>query len=278
MLKLKLLSLYYALKIATCSCQGEESRGFQNIRSDSDIQSIALIDNTVNESSGLIKAREGGYWTNNDSGGKSEIYRISEKGELLETRKITGTSNIDWEELASDKEGNIYIGDFGNNRMNRKDLKVYKIGRDKTEIINFSYADQAEFPSSDKNFDCEAFFWFQGNLHLFTKSWSKDNLITKHYILSDQAGTYVIKPLEKLEVKETVTAADVSPDGNTFALLTYGKILIFKINNESISLQEPLACIKTRRKQTEAIVFKSENELLFSNEQGSLYSIDFHLP
>ena len=160
MLKLKLISLYYALKIASCSCLGEESRGFQSIRTTSDIKSIAQIDTVVNESSGLIKAQEGGYWTNNDSGGKPELYRISEKGELLERRQLPETSNIDWEELASDSEGNIYVGDFGNNRMNRKDLKVYKIGRGRIETINFQYSDQQEFPSLDKNLIAKPFSGF----------------------------------------------------------------------------------------------------------------------
>jgi hypothetical protein len=36
--------------------------------------------------------------------------------------------NIDWEDITKDKDGNLYVGDFGNDNE-RKDLCIYKIDK-----------------------------------------------------------------------------------------------------------------------------------------------------
>jgi sugar lactone lactonase YvrE len=38
-------------------------------------------------------------------------------------------TNIDWEDITKDKDGNLYVGDFGNNDNERKDLCIYKIDK-----------------------------------------------------------------------------------------------------------------------------------------------------
>jgi len=55
--------------------------------------------------------------------------------------------------------------------------------------------------------------------------------------------------------------------------LTYGKILIFGIKNEKINFKQPLECLKTRRKQTEALLFVTNSEIIFTNEQQELFAI-----
>jgi hypothetical protein len=273
MLKLKFTILYYAMKTVLCSCASEESRGFENIRSDSQIIKLANLPEKLTESSGLARASENSFWTLNDSGGKDELYEIDEKGRIISTQKIKGAKNIDWEELAEDDKGNIYIGDFGNNSQNRKNLVIYKVKEGKNKKIEFEYKDQKKFPAESENFDCEAFFWFKDELHLFTKGKEDKKLITKHYVIPDSPGKYSVSPKQKLELHEAVTAADISPDETKLALLTYGKILIFGIENEEINFEHPLECLKTRRKQTEALLFVTNSEIIFTNEQQELFAI-----
>ena len=274
MLKIKLALLYYAAKIAFCSCSPEKSRGLENIRKESTITKIATLPNNVNESSGLAIFDSNSFWTHNDSGGANRLYKINQKGQLLDSITIEGYKNIDWEDLAKDDSDNLYIGDFGNNLNLRKDLVILKVGNKHVEEIKLSYNDQNSFPPIKREFDCEAFFHFNRKLHLFTKSWEKDSLVTKHYELSDLPGSYDLMPLNVLAVNEPVTSADISPDKKSFVLLTYGKILLFGIKNEQIDFNSPIACLKTRRKQTEAIAFAGNNKLLLTNEQGELYEIN----
>src|SRR5690606_37593404 len=91
--------------------------------------------------------------------------------------------NIDWEELTKDSDNNLYIGDFGNNDNERKNLVIYKISvvnrvqdkEVKAEKISFEYPEQKDFPPKKKHryFDAEAFFYRDGYFYLFTKNRSK---------------------------------------------------------------------------------------------------------
>ncbi|MFT7436340.1 MAG: hypothetical protein ACI8UX_002140 [Psychromonas sp.] len=273
MLKINLALLYFAAKVTFCSCATEKARGFENIRNTSTIKKMARLPRVVNESSGLSIIDSSTFWTHNDSGGDNKLYKINNRGELLDSILIHLRSNIDWEDLAKDDSGNLYIGDFGNNRNLRKDLAIIKIQEGNSDLIEFSFADQEVFPANKREFDCEAFFHFNGQLHLFTKSWEKKNVVTKHYMLPDVLGNYEIAPINVLTLNEPVTSADISPDKKTFVLLTYGKVLLFGIENKEINFSRPLACLKTRRKQTEAIAFSGNNKLLITNEQGELFEI-----
>jgi len=76
-------------------------------------------------------------------------------------------THIDWEDIATDRAGNLIIGDFGNNWKNRQDLQLYVIKEPnpfqtlKTEAIkkiNLNYPDQAEHLFNATNFDAEALF------------------------------------------------------------------------------------------------------------------------
>lgn len=191
---------------------------------------IASLPATVNESSGLTYAG-GKLWTHNDSGGANEFYEIDPAtSAVLKTVTITNATHVDWEDITSDGTY-LYIGDFGNNDGDRTDLVVYKvdmstIGPGATasvtaQAINFSYADQLSFISSPQNtpYDCEAFFYAGGSLHLFTKDWV--NMNTSHYILPITPGTYSISIAETFNINYLVTGADINPQGDLVLLSSY---------------------------------------------------------
>ncbi|MFB0944910.1 MAG: hypothetical protein QMB24_01935 [Spirosomataceae bacterium] len=270
---LKLYYLLFALQTATCSCSDEHKNGFEKTKYK--ISKIGKMPIQVDESSGLETAGENEFWTHNDSGGEAKLYKITSEGKLLDSLEVDGAKNVDWEEVTQDDKGNLYVGDFGNNRQSRKDLTIYKINGNKTERITFRYADQTAFPANPPKFDCEAMFWHQDSLYLFTKNYTKKNHVTQLYALPDKAGDYEISPKGSWEIETMVTAADISPNGKEFALLTYGKVLIFNIVNDKIDFSSPRTCFKTRLKQTEAIIYKNDRELIFSNEQRSIYQISY---
>jgi Tol biopolymer transport system component len=270
---LKLYYLLFALKTATCNCSDEYKNGFE--RTKHKISRIGEMPIQVNESSGLEIATESEFWTHNDSGGEAKLYKVTGEGKLLDSLEVAGAKNVDWEEITQDGKGNLYVGDFGNNRQSRKDLTIYKISGDKTERITFRYADQTAFPANPPKFDCEAFFWYQDRLYIFTKNYTKKNHVTQLYAMPDKAGDYEISPKGRWEIDAMVTAADISPDGKEFALLTYGKVLVFNVVNGNIDFSSPKTCFKTHRKQTEAIIYTDEKSLIFSNEQQKIYRLSY---
>ena len=132
----------------------------------------------IDESSAIIKSRiwENVYWTLNDSGDEARIFPFSKDGKVLRAKwykkeagvYIPDAVNIDWEDMTTDDQGNIYIGACGNNDNMRRDLAIYIIkdpfpaSTSKTRIfrtINFYYPEQTKFPADPNNFDCEAIFW-----------------------------------------------------------------------------------------------------------------------
>ena len=118
----------------------------------------------VNETSGLIFYNNQ-IITHNDSGGKPKLYVLDTlNGRVVRTVTVLNAVNEDWEEIAQDND-DIYIGDFGNNRGSRRDLKIYKISKTdflqndtiSAKTIDFSLSDQVNFDASKKNnFDIEA--------------------------------------------------------------------------------------------------------------------------
>lgn len=232
-------------------------------------------------------------WGLEDSGNKNKIYKLDKGGKTLSAITITNIANIDWEEMTSDGEGNLYIGDFGNNDNTRKDLAIYKIDKNqlsqKTAVtsakIAFYYPEQTEFPpkKSKMMFDCEAFFEFNGNFYLFTKNRSaKFDGSFFVYKIPNRAGTHKAQFLGKLNTcsnykKCAVTAADISPDGKTAVLLTGDKVFVLTNfgagNFAKCKMQmHELGFVS----QKEGLCFIDNNTLLIADEKdkktgGKLY-------
>lgn len=270
----KFIIMLLAIKTATCSCNYEKNQANFD-KSKTKIKREGEFPVCINESSGIIKAwQDGYYWTHNDSGGSPELYMVNAEGYIFDTLNIDNSINVDWEDLAKDKAGNIYVGDFGNNSASRKDLSIYKRTAAGSEKITFEYADQKFSKEEIKEFDCEAFFWANDSLYLFTKSWEKGVKGSKLYAMPDKEGHYKVFPKDQINLKAQITGADISPDGSKYALISYGKLFVFDIINRKIDFKNPNKCIKIGKNQTEAIVFENDHKIIFTNEQRKIFSIE----
>ena len=188
------------------------------------------LSSIVNESSGLIWY-DNSFWTNNDSGGESCIYRINEvNGNITEQLCVPIIKNYDWEDMA-ENDDYIFIGDFGNNNGNRKNLCIYLITKNEIadrnnhkiipEIISFTFEDQLDLKKSyhKTSFDCEAIFCVDDTLFLFTKDWV--NNMTSMYYLPAKPGTYIAKKLDWFNVDGLITGADINIERNEVVLIGY---------------------------------------------------------
>lgn len=148
----------------------------------------------LKECSGLC-VTDHGIWSINDSGNEPYLYLLNEDTTGKESWKTVRyhlpIKNVDWEAVETDNKF-IYIGDFGNNKGNRKDLCIYRISLEdliqqskatavknlqqfdgKVEILPFAYADQTNFDKRRLHrFDCEAMLIRGDSIRLFTKNWS----------------------------------------------------------------------------------------------------------
>jgi hypothetical protein len=179
------------------------------------------------EVSGLATLPDGTLWAINDSGNPAELFNISPKtGKTISILKIP-TTNRDWEDLCSDASGNLWIGDIGNNRNSRKNLRFYRynVSNRQLDSVLFHFPDQTAFPpttEAEMNFDVEAFVWQKDTLHFFTKSRFKGRHYTKHYTVPAIPGDYTATLRDSLYIPNlVVTGAALSKDEKTLALIGY---------------------------------------------------------
>ncbi|REJ82960.1 MAG: T9SS C-terminal target domain-containing protein [Bacteroidetes bacterium] len=243
----------------------------------------------IHESSGLDFTGGASFWTHNDGYGDNKLYKVSNTGVLSRTVTVQGATNKDWEDLTHDAGRNyMFIGDFGNNANDRRDLRIYKtiypsITSSNTitaEVINFSYPDQTAFPSPWMNFDAEGFFHFNGKLYIFSKPDVNAMGYIKMYSVPDIAGTYVATLVDSFYTNDRVTGADISPDGSSVILMTNSRLHLFRnfTGDKFFSGQYTRISISGSWTQKEAISFWSNNEVYLTDEDGGsggkLYYID----
>lgn len=193
-----------------------------------DFKKVCSLPSELHESSGLIVVSEDLFVSHNDGGNAPELYFFDSTGKLVRTVWVDRVSNKDWEDITQDGNGNIYLGDFGNNNQTRKDLKIYKLPPIQTwstdtvqaDSIMFSFADQTAFPpdNSRKVYDCEAMACWNDSIYLFTKNWSSPFTgFTLLYVLPTTPGDYKLMPrdsvfLGKYREFAWVTGASISDD------------------------------------------------------------------
>ena len=245
---------------------------------------VTKLPKAVKENSGLAYFKSNTVWLIEDHGNEDVLYQVDFNGDLLNELKVKNAKNEDWEDIAQDSEGNIYIADFGNNNNDRKDLVIYKIPNPEIEPgdkidaqqIKFYYPEQTKFPPEKKNlvYDAEAIFYKNKTLYIITKNRSEPfNGKALIYKVPSEKGTYAAElvgeftPCTTTRICE-VTSAAISPDGKKIALLGYGYLWIFtdfttddftKGNLQTINLGATT--------QLESICFKDNSTVLISDEE-----------
>ena len=248
------------------------SKGFERGKKYHVATRIGNLSGDFRESSGLEYMTGNTFLTHKDSGGSPVLYQFDFSGNITDSLTFYTIDNIDWEDITQDNAGNYYIGDFGNNSNTRKDLCIYKISPLGKEKITFDYANQQNFPPGRKNrvFDCEAFFWHNGFLYLFSKSRGSNNVFA--YKIPAKEGHYSISPIDTIKIPQMITAADIDRDNNRFGLLGYGMIYYFNLPENDKIFSRPERAIRfTKGGQSEAFVFLPGGDALITNESGKIF-------
>ncbi|MDH5380480.1 MAG: hypothetical protein OEW75_06500 [Cyclobacteriaceae bacterium] len=252
---------------------GTRELGFDKGNKIFKIEHISNLEPGFFESSGLERADGITFYTHTDSDGMPYLYRFNTEGDFLDTLKLNALNNVDWEDIAQDEDGNFYIGDFGNNLNKRKHLQIYVLGRSTIDSIQFNYESQKDFflKKGGPNYDCEAMFWFQNSLYLFSKN-KKDQWV-KAYRISDQPGNYELQPLDSVYLPHRITAADIDVESGHFMLLGYGMVYTFKMSDENIFSEPGYAIKLSKGGQAEALVMTDSTTALITNEKGKIFKL-----
>ncbi|UPL49786.1 SdiA-regulated domain-containing protein [Hymenobacter sublimis] len=236
--------------------------------------------NDVPESSGLALAEQAGtFYTHGDEGARPTLYKVDATGRTLAELEVP-VQGDDWESITRDTQGNLYIGDVGNNNNHRRDLVIYRLNPrnvQQVQEIKLKYSDQQDFPPAkqDQNFDCEATLWHAGKVYLFTKDRGQSQT-SKVYTVPDQPGTYTAQLLTKLAIPGEVTDAALSPDGRRLVLLARQEMFVLEGGSLAEALKATPRQISLKGAgQTEGATFTDNGTLYISSEQGALYKYTF---
>lgn len=270
---MKILLFLLNLIFITSSCA-------QNVRFISDIPT------GLEENSGMLVSNTNQIWLHNDSGDSSKLYAIDTNQNILKTILITNSTNIDWEDITYDTQGNAYVADIGNNANSRQNLRILKIPHPDAitsttttaQEIRFYYPEQTTFPAADndKNYDAEGIIHFNDSLYIFTKDRTNPHQgYTRLYQVPADTGYHAAVLLDSFQTSQPnyifeITAAALSPSGNKIALLNANSIWIFSdFSGHDFfggTVQQYNLGSTT---QKEALDFVNDSTIYFSNENNS---------
>lgn len=192
----------------------------------------AELPKEVSETSGLFFHNDR-LWTHNDSGGKPILFALDTTNfQVVQKVTLSNVKNKDWEDVCTDGE-TVFVGDFGNNKGNRKDLRVYTFPLStipaegdtsiQADSIRFSFTDQTNFEKRKQahDFDCEAIFATKNYLYLLSKGWETGT--TRLYRLSKNGREQVTEVVNGFDSQGLITGADYDYENRILVLVGYVK-------------------------------------------------------
>ncbi|NJX15258.1 hypothetical protein [Tamlana crocina] len=219
-------------------------------------------------------------WTIEDAGNDNYVFGFNTNGKMIKRIKINNAKNRDWEDLTSDANGNLYIGDFGNNKKKHDHFTIYKVSDLESDETN---ADRIVFhlPKKVKPEDFEAFFLWKGYFYIFSKE-NKSSILLK---VPNTVGEHTAELVTDFNLDgkhHKITSADISSDGKTIVLLNHDKL--WKITNfeEDHFFKGNIEELKfDHNSQKEGICFKNESTVYITDEKnksegGNLYTFNLN--
>ena len=197
-----------------------------------------ISDPRIKESSGVVASRRytGVFWTHNDGGGpkKQVLYAIDRKGNTRASFPVVGVALHDWEDIAIDDAGHLFIGDIGNNDSKRDALAVYEIDepnpRASAGPVSPKRAWNLRFPQAP--FDCESLFVWKDQGYVISKVFDNARAQVFRFPLKDTNEPLTLELVATTKIESPVTGADISADGRLLGLVAKNGAYVFRIDGD----------------------------------------------
>lgn len=230
--------------------------------------------NVVRESSGVVASRRypGVLWTHSDSLNEPKLYAVDETGKTLSAVPIAAL-NRDWEDLAIDDNGHLYIGDIGNNFGWFEHGKVYKI--DEPNPHDPPHApiqplDVLTFDYPQDRFDAEGLFVHADVVYVVSR---RDRGKTRVYRLdSVGGGRYTPTRIAALG-PDGASGASLSRDGTRLAICTSRVVWVYPVKPDMTPVEgEKPHLVRHPSDRIEGCAFADE-DLILTNEAGKIFRL-----
>ena len=231
----------------------------------------------LTESSGLVVSRKDPavFWTHNDGGGKRQVlYAMTRHGQPLAEYRITGAVLEDWEDIAADDQGHLFLADTGNNDAKHITMRVHQINEPDTKASTTGIAPvtrswNLRYPTAP--FDCESLFIWSGNGYLVSKVFNDARAVIYKFSLSNSAPAQTLTVVGEVKIDSPVTGAAISRDGHLLALVAKNGAYVFNIRGDvTRALKGKPYQTKFKHEHIESCTFVPEG-LLATAESREIY-------
>lgn len=240
-----------------------------------------LADREIKESSGLAASRtvEGVFWTHNDSGDEARLFAVDREGQTRATFRLEGVEADDWEDMCAftwRERSYLLVADTGDNDSNRQQVLLHLLEEPRSlppagatgtslrvrQTLRVRYEDG---PHDSEGVGVDG---TTGTVLLVTKerTGGKPRVFTFDLTAAGNE-TVVARPIATIDVPSLTTALDVSPDGRSLIVLTYGDAYLWTRGAEEswtdAFTRPPLRLTMPARRQGETICFGADGQSLF---------------
>lgn len=236
----------------------------------------------LRECSGLVRSRthEGVFWAHNDSGNRGELFAVRRDGRNAAggLMRVRGVSVVDWEDIGLNARGELVIGDFGDNKLRRREYALLFIAEPDpatggevrgVRVLRYTYPQGTPY-------NAEALFCSEDWVYVLTKS--KEEALSRVFRVREtgQEGVVEAEWVRDLAIAGAVTGADISADGRRVAVLTYEALWVFERQTATGDwFDGKVRCLPLRAGQCEAVAFEDAQgeALLVANEGREVFAV-----
>lgn len=192
---------------------------------------VGTIDHpNLRECSGVApsQASTNVYWMHSD-GRRPVLYAVSRAGQSVREFIVDAPALQDWEDIASDHHGFLYLADTGNNEAVRDRLAVYQFREPDPAkgggLLPVTRSWLLRFPGQP--FDCESLFIWQDHGYVIAKLFEDSPAAVYRFPLKPARGPVTLEFVTRLAVTSPVTGADLSADGQKLVLTAKNGVYLF---------------------------------------------------
>jgi hypothetical protein len=241
----------------------------------------SLDDKLIPEASGIVKSRRhtGLFWVHNDSGNPPLLFAIKGDGRIVRPFRLT-IPNTDWEDIAIDDQGHLYLGDIGNNGGVLPLRAIYRIDEPDPasptdKPLPVSAATFYLLPKENR-FDAESLFYDGGTLVVIAKVY--DRREAELFAVPIDPPAPLLQPARPRSIgrlpgfTEPATGASLSADRRLLAVCSTAVTRVYHRDDDKSSRWRLIAVVRYRAVPVEGIAWDG-NDLRLVAEGGGFYRL-----
>lgn len=235
-----------------------------------------LHDRNITEASGIVASptRSRVLWVHNDSGGAPELFCIRPGGSSCGTVTVTGADAFDWEDIASGSQGDLFVGDIGDNEGVRDAITVYRIAEPpppgRGESAPSEPAQRIDLVYPKARYDAEALLVHPDTRAIYVIT--KDSPAVVLRAGPEGGRMKVVGVLRLPGLLSFPTGADITSDGKHVIVGTYDSAFEFRARPskpfDAIWKTTPRSIELPLAQQREAIAYRADGGAIITTSEG----------